>query len=120
MRILHFEYSDFFRKVVHDMCVRQGFDYIESSDGSTLFKMLGKYDIDVILTGTELADMNVEELLQELNGSKYENIPVVILTSSDVKNIKTRLKTLKFDDFILKESLTLDLLTQCIKRVTTP
>ena len=117
MRILHFEYSDFFRRVVHDMALRQGYDYVDSRDGKDLFKMLSKHDFDVILTGMELADMRVEELLSELDNSKYRDLPVVIITSTEVNNIHTRLKHLKFNDFILKESLNVDVLDKCLKRI---
>lgn len=117
MRILHFEYSDFFRKVIHDMTVRQGLDYIESKTGNNLFKLLSKYDVDVIITGMELSDMSVEDLLSELEDSKYSSIPVVILTSSDVENITKRLRHLNFTDFILKENLTPELFIQTVTRI---
>lgn len=117
MRILHFEYSEFFRKIVHDMSVRQGFDYVGTSYGSDLFKLLSKQDFDVIFTGMELSDMRVEKLLTELSDSKYSKLPVVILTSSNVEDIKSRLKNIKFTDLILKETLTLEVLTNCIHRV---
>lgn len=117
MRVLHFEYSDFFRKVVHDMALRLGIDYMESNAGSNLFKLLSKNDVDVIITGMELSDMNIETLLSELRDSKYKSLPVIILTSSDVENITKRLKSLIFTDFILKENLTLDLFHQTITQV---
>lgn len=117
MRVLHFEYSDFFRKVVHDMALRLGIDYVESKSGSNLFKLLSKNDVDVIITGMELSDMSVENMLDELRDSKYKSLPVIILTSSDVENISKRLKNLVFTDFILKENLTPDLFHQTIVRV---
>ncbi len=118
MRVLHFEYSDFFRRIVHDMSVRQGVDYVESNAGGDLFKLLSKYDIDVILTGMELADMSVETLLQDLEESKFQKTPVVILTSSDVDDISKRLKNLKFTDFILKEDLSPTRLKNTLSRIS--
>lgn len=117
MRVLHFEYSDFFRKVVHDMALRLGIDYMESNAGSNLFKLLSKNDVDVIITGMELSDMSVETLLSELRDSKYKSLPVIILTSSDVENITKRLRNLIFTDFILKENLTPDLFHKTIIQV---
>lgn len=117
MRILHFEYSEFFRRIVHDMAVRQGFDYVGTSYGGDLFKHLSKQDFDVVFTGMELSDMRVEVLLNELSSSKYSYLPIVILTSSNVEDIKTRLKHLKFNDLILKEMLTIEVLTNCINRI---
>lgn len=118
MRVLHFEYSDFFRKIVHDMAVRKGIDYIESNSGSDLFKLLSKYEVDIIVTGMELSDMSVESLLNDLFDSKYRSLPVIILTSSDVENITKKLKNLKFNDFILKENLTPELFQQTLTNVS--
>lgn len=117
MRILHFEYSDFFRRMIHDMTVRQGYDYIGTSEGKSLFKWLSQTDIDVILTGMELSDMSVETLLAELSHTKYKHIPVVIITSTDVQGIQSRLKGLQYADFLLKENLTLASLSKCLTRV---
>lgn len=116
MRILHFEYSDFFRKIVHDMTIQQGHDYIGSNSGADLYQLLGKYDVDIIFTGMELQDMSVESLLKEISASKYKNLPVVILTSSNVDNITRRLKQLQFSDFLLKENLSYETLSNCIKK----
>lgn len=116
MRILHFEFSDFFRRVVHDMSVRLGFDYFGTSDGEDLFRMLAKHDFDLILTGMELSDINAEKLISNIKASKYNNIPVVILTSSEIENIHKRLKGLEFNDLILKENLTIESFKKCITR----
>ncbi len=116
MRILHFEYSDFFRRIVHDMCLRMGADYIGTSHGEDLFKQLAKHDIDLIITGMELDDMSAETLIVQIRSSKYEKLPVVILTSSEITGIHKRLKGLQFDDFIMKENLTMDVFKRCIQR----
>lgn len=117
MKILHFEYSDFFRRVVHDMALRSGHAYYDSNKGDDLFKILAHDEIDVILTGMELSDMSAEEMIKNLKNSKYKNIPVVILTSSEVENLNKRLKGLDFYDFIIKEQLTLELLNQVLSRI---
>lgn len=116
MRILHFEYSEFFRRVVHDMSIRLGFDYIGTASGEDLFKILAKSDIDVILSGMVLNDMSAENLITNLKHSKYADIPIVILTSTEVADIHKRLRGLEFNDFITKESLTIDRLKKCVLR----
>lgn len=116
MRILHFEYSDFFRRVVHDLSVRLGYDYVGSHEGSDLFKLLAKYDIDIVFTGMELSDMNAESLIEQLKDSKYKHIPVVILTSSEIADIHKRLKGIEFNDFLLKENLSSETLRKCVSR----
>lgn len=116
MRILHFEYSEFFRRVVHDMATRLGFDYIGSSDGEDLYKILAKAEVDVILSGMELSDMPAETLISELKKSKYADTPIVILTSTEIADIHKRLRGLEFNDLITKETLTLDRLRKCVSR----
>jgi len=116
MRILHFEFSDFFRRVVHDLSVRLGYDYIGTSNGEDLFKILAKHDIDVIFTGMELSDMDAEHLISNIKASKFADVPIVILTSSEIADIHKRLKGIDFSDFILKENLTVNSLKKCITR----
>ncbi len=116
MRILHFEYSDFFRHVVHDMALRLGYHYIGTSNGEDLFKILAKQDVDVIFTGMELGDMTAEVLISNIKSSKFDFLPVVILTSSEIADIHKRLKGLDFSDFIVKENLTIQSLKKCISR----
>lgn len=116
MRILHFEYSDFFRHVVHDMSSRLGYDYIGTSNGDDLFKILAKQDVDIIFTGMELNDMTAEILISNIKSSKYDFIPVVILTSSEIADIHKRLKGIEFSDFIVKENLSLQSLKKCVAR----
>ncbi|MBF4695997.1 response regulator [Fusibacter ferrireducens] len=117
MRILHFEYSDFFRRVVHDLVLRSGHAYFETKKGSDLFRILAHDEIDVIFTGMELSDMSGENLIQDLKESKFKSIPVVILTSSEVDNLNKRLKGLDFYDFILKENLNIDTLNNILDRI---
>lgn len=116
MRVLHFEFSDFFRRIIHDMSTRLGFDYHGTSYGEDLFKYLAKHDVDVIITGMELSDVNAGQLISNLKSSKYSDIPVVILTSSEIENIHKRLRQLEFNDLILKEQLTIELYRKCILR----
>ncbi|MBE0449206.1 MAG: response regulator [Clostridia bacterium] len=117
MRILHFEYSDFFRRVVHDMTVREGHDYIQSSTGKNLISLLDRNEVDVIFTGMELSDITAEQLIDALSKSSYSKIPVVIITSSGVQDITHRLKNLNFFDFILKENLNLDIFAKCLRKI---
>ncbi len=116
MRILHFEFSDFFRRVVHDMSVRLGYEYIGTSNGEELFKILAKYDVDVIFTGMELSDMDAEHLISSIKASKYANTPIVILTSNEIADIHNRLKGIEFNDLIIKENLNVNSLKKCIMR----
>lgn len=117
MTILHFEYSDFFRRYVEDLVEKTGHQYVYESKGEMLFNHLAHDDIDLIITGMELVDMCGEDLIHDLQTSKFKEIPIIVITSANADNIKRRLKGLKFNDLILKEQLNFDTLAKCIDRI---
>lgn len=117
MKILHLDYSSFFRKVIQDMILSQGHVYSGASSIGPGLELLSKDDYDVIFTGLELTDGSAEDLFKELAHSNYENIPVVIITSSEIKDITHRLKQLTFEDIILKDTLTSETLKRCLNRL---
>jgi len=117
MQILHLEYSAFFRKIIHDMLVEAGFDPISTKSGKDLYKILATEDIDVIITGLELSDMTGEEMIKDFRESKFGDLPVVVITGSEMSEVRERLKGLFIDDFILKTQLTQDRLIDCMERL---
>lgn len=117
MQILHLEYSGFFRKLVKEMIQDSGHTPLETKYGSDVFKVLAQHDVSLIITGFELADMTGEELIEHVRDSRYSDIPIVIITSLEVKEVKERLKGLKIDDLILKHDLTPDRFNRCVDRI---
>jgi len=117
MNILHFEYSVFFRNYMRDLVEKSGHHYISEVQGGALFHVLAMHDVDVIITGLELTDMRGEDLIGQLQSSKFKDIPVVVVTSSAVTNLKVRLSSVHFEDFILKEDLNFDSFAKCIDRI---
>jgi CheY-like chemotaxis protein len=117
MNILHFEYSEFFRNYIRDLVEKSGHHYLCETQGKSLFNTLAMHEVDIIITGLELSDMKGEELIQQLQTSKFKHIPVVVVTSSAIDNLNARLKGVHFDDFILKENLNFDSFTKCIDRL---
>lgn len=117
MHILHLEYSAFFRKIIKEMIIGSGHSPIESKYGSDLFKILAQTDVALIITGFELADMTGEELIESLRNSRYSDIPVVLITSLEVDEVRERLKGLKIQDYILKQDLSPDNFNKVIDRI---
>lgn len=117
MHILHLEYSGFFRKIVKELILDSGHSPVESKYGSDVFKILAQTDISLIITGFELADMTGEELIRNMKNSRYSDIPIVLITSLDVAEVKERLKGLQIEDCILKQDLTPDRFNSCIDRI---
>lgn len=117
MHILHLEYSGFFRKIVKELILDSGHSPVESKYGSDVFKILAQTDISLIITGFELADMTGEELIRNMKNSRYSDIPIVLITSLEVNEVKERLKGLPIEDCILKQDLTPDRFNSCIDRI---
>ncbi len=117
MQILHFEYSAFFRKLIKEMILESGHTPLESKYGSDLFKILAQHDVSLIITGFELADMTGEELIEHLGDSRYSDIPIVIISSLEIDEVKQRLKGLKITDYILKQDLSPDRFNRCVDRI---
>lgn len=117
MQILHLEYSTFFRKIVSEMIMESGHTPLESKYGSDVFKILAQHDVAMIITGFELADMTGEELVKNMRESRFSDIPIVIITSLEVAEVKERLKGLKIDDCILKQDLTPERFNRCVDRI---
>ena len=117
MTILHFEYSEFFKKYVQDLVEQAGHTYIQSNRGDQLFTLLAHHDVDLIITGMELSDMCGENLIRDLQTSKFKRTPIVIITSASVENIRKRLQGLRFNDIIMKEQLNFDTFTKCVDRI---
>lgn len=117
MNILHLEYSGFFRLMVKELILESGHQPFEGKYGSDVFKILAQHDISLIITGFELADMTGEELINSLRESRYSDIPIVVITSLEVSEVKQRLKGLKIDDVILKQDLTGERFNLCIDRL---
>ncbi len=117
MHILHLEYSAFFRKIIKEMIIGSGHSPVESKYGSDVFKILAQTDVALIITGFELADMTGEDLIENLNGSRYADIPIVIITSLDADEMKERLTGLNVRDYILKQDLTPETFNKCIDNI---
>jgi len=116
MNILHFEYSDFFRIYVKDLIEDMGHTYYATQNGESLYQFLAQTTIDVILTGLELHDMTAEQLIENISKTRYKDIPIIIVTSSEVEDLKSRMKSINYSDFIIKETLNNDTLAKCLER----
>ena len=61
--------------------------------------------------------MTGEELIEELRDSKFSDLPIVVITGSEVSEVRERLRGVFVDDYILKTQLTLERLEDCIQRL---
>ncbi len=102
IHILHIEKSAFFRKSLNHTIEPLGYRVSESASLEEAFEILESEDIDLIIMA--LADN--EHMVQELSASDYDNIPILILTSTDDMETREKLFRLGISDYILKNQIT--------------
>lgn len=103
MKILHIEHSKMIRKASKDVIMSLGCEYLESTGLEDTYKVLEKENIDLVITGLELDDIDGESLIASLSQSQYANIPIVVLTSYDNLEIRTKLFQLGVVDYQIKK-----------------
>lgn len=108
MKILHLEYSSFFSKIIKEMIEKMGYSVIQSKNGNDIYKILATEEINLIITSLELSDTSAKDILSELDNSKYDHIPVIIMTSNEIDNARQKLSGVNVDKFIKKQDLTFE------------
>lgn len=110
--ILHLEQSDFIKKVVKNMLLEKGFSYIAADTANEAFEILNDdtNNISLIITSLLISDTTIEDFMKTLNKSKVKDIPVFVITSSDIADDKKRVLNLGVCDYIKKDNLVDELL----------
>jgi len=108
MKILHLEYSLFFSKIVKDMIEKMGYSVVQSKNGNDIYKILATEDIRLVITSLELSDTTAKDIVSELKNSKYDYIPIIIMTSNNIDDAKHKLEGLDVENFIRKQDLTFE------------
>ena len=117
MKILHLEYSSFFSKIVKEMIEKMGYSVIQSKNGNDIYKILATEDIRLVITSLELSDSTAKDIVFELKNSKYNNIPIIIMTSNDLEDAHKKLEGLSIENFIKKQDLTFESFYQMVDDV---
>lgn len=111
IKILHIEKSKFFRKSLQDIIHALGHEVLDVSDSDEAFEALKSHDIDLIITA--LADN--EDVFERLEDSPYDNIPILVLTSTDDIHTRKQLFSLGISDYILKNQITVNRLKKYLE-----
>lgn len=100
--VLHIEKSTFFKKSLNDIITGLGHQLIDVSTIDQAFQVLKTNEVDLIITA--LADN--ENIFKCLAESTYENIPILVLTSTNDMKTREKLFSLGISDYILKNQIT--------------
>ena len=108
--ILIVEDDGFLRKATQKKLVSEGYEAIEASNKSELFKRLEKHSPHLILLDVMLDEDNGIELIKEIKG--YTEAPIVILSSKDHLFDKVIALEMGADDYICKPAAPQELLSR--------
>jgi two-component system cell cycle response regulator len=104
-KILHVDNSSFVRKIIKNIAIEKGLQFDETNSQSEAMEILKLGDVDLIITGLELADSSGEDFITNLKKSVNSRIPVIAVTSNDSLEAREALFDLGVVDYILKSEL---------------
>ncbi len=105
-KVLQLESGKFFRELVKMIIEPRGFELITTDSSLEAFEILKNNEVSLIITANELIDSSGEEFIKKINQTEYSSIPVIILTSTDSLELRTRLFSMGIVDYILKKDMT--------------
>ncbi|QEN08663.1 response regulator [Oceanispirochaeta crateris] len=104
-KILHVDNSSFVRKIIKNIAIEKGLQFDETNSQNEAMEILKLGDVDLIITGLELADSSGEDFITNLKKSVNSRIPVIAVTSNDSLEAREALFDLGVVDYILKSEL---------------
>ncbi len=104
-KILHIDNSPFVRKIIKNIAIEKGLQFAETDSASQAMEILKTDEIDLIITGLELADLTGEDFIRNLKKSSYGGTPVIAVTSNNSLESREELFELGVVDYILKSEL---------------
>mgnify|MGYP001767015836 CR=1 FL=1 len=102
--ILHIEPGMLYKKVIQEICSELGAKCLGASGAREAFEVLKKENVNLILTAMELEGGSSYDFIRSVNESEFRTIPVVVFTSNDSLEDRTRMYELGITDYILKTS----------------
>jgi two-component system cell cycle response regulator len=106
MKILHIELSKLIKEASKDIIEDMDHDYYSADSVAVAIDILNNHAIDLIITGLELADDDGEMIIKHLSEASSEDIPIVVLTSTDSLEMRKKLFELGVVDYQIKKNFT--------------
>ncbi len=102
LKILHLEQSNLIKKKMGDIVESTGHLYFSVESPREAINILGKEPIDIIVTALEFEGIDGEDFIKQINNSKYKNIPIIVLTSTDTMEMREHIFSLGVVDYLVK------------------
>lgn len=100
--VLHVDSSTLFRTLLKETFTGFGWKYLASSGIRESIDLISSEPVDLVVTALELSDGRADELVNRINDGKRNEIPIVIMSSSDSIEVRKNLLLRGVIDFIPK------------------
>lgn len=107
--VLHIDNTHFYKKILKSLSLEIQFNYFAANTPQEASTILKNNHIDLIITALEFKHDSGETFIKSLNNSEYNNIPIIVLTSSNSMEMKNKMFQLGVIDYILKEDFVNDI-----------
>ena len=82
MRVLTVDDSRTILAMLHHTLTNAGFEVIQAENGQAGLDMLGREDVDVVITDINMPVMDGIEFIRQVRATgKYQSLPILILTT---------------------------------------
>lgn len=102
LKILHLEESRFIKRKMGDIVESTGHFYYPAQTPAEAISILREENIDLIVTALEFEATSGEDFIKTINYSKFKNIPIIVLTSTDTMEMREHLFGLGVVDYLVK------------------
>ncbi len=102
LKILHLEGSRFIKKKMGDIVESTGHIYYPVGSPKEAMNLLEKESVDIIITALEFEGVAGEDFIAQVNHSKFKNIPIIVLTSTDTMEMREHIFSLGVVDYLVK------------------
>ncbi len=100
--VLHVDSSTLFRTLLKETFTGFGWKYLASSGIRESIDIISSIPVDLVVTALELSDGRADDLVNLINDGKRNEIPIVIMSSSDSIEVRKNLLLRGVIDFIPK------------------
>ena len=101
--VLHLETSDVFKKIVHDRFSHHDWGYRNAISEADALELLKNPNVKMIITALEVGEGSGEDLISRIAASCRQAIPIVVISSNESLELRTRLYGAGIRDFIPKK-----------------
>jgi chemotaxis protein histidine kinase CheA/ActR/RegA family two-component response regulator len=91
------------RKFLSGLLKKQDYEVELAKNGQTAIELLSQREFDAVITDLEMPQLSGYDLIEQIRGdSRWDSLPVIVLTGRASKNIEKQSLKLGADEFVIK------------------